>query len=93
MYKSFFKSFLDIIIAFIGLLLLSPIFAFVAVGLFFANQGKPFFTQLRPEIQGRIFKIIKFKTMNDKIDAVNDLYYHPTFIGYLYNCIISGFKQ
>ena len=43
------------------------------IGLFFANQGKPFFFQLRPGKGERNFKIIKFKTMNDKKDAAGNL--------------------
>ncbi|GEL11997.1 sugar transferase [Flavobacterium glycines] len=49
--------------------MLSPLFLLVTIGLFFANQGKPFFFQLRPGLHGKIFKIVKFKTMNDKKDA------------------------
>jgi lipopolysaccharide/colanic/teichoic acid biosynthesis glycosyltransferase len=45
----------------------------VTIGLFFANQGKPFFIQKRPGLHGRIFKIVKFKTMNDKKDAAGTL--------------------
>jgi undecaprenyl phosphate N,N'-diacetylbacillosamine 1-phosphate transferase len=73
MYRSFFKRVLDCLAAFFGLVLLSPIFLFVTVGLFFANQGKPFFFQLRPGKDGVIFKIIKFKTMNDKKDPNGNL--------------------
>ncbi|WP_353101120.1 sugar transferase [Myroides odoratus] len=68
MYKYFFKRVCDFLAALLGLLVLSPIFLFVVVGLFFANQGKPFFFQARPGKGGRIFKIVKFKTMNDKKD-------------------------
>ena len=73
MYKSFFKRILDILGAIFGLLVLSPLFAIITVGLFFANHGKPFFFQLRPGKDGKIFKIIKFKTMNDKKDAYGNL--------------------
>jgi lipopolysaccharide/colanic/teichoic acid biosynthesis glycosyltransferase len=73
MYKSFFKRAFDFLAAFSGLVVLSPIFVFVTVGLFFANQGKPFFFQLRPGKNGVIFKIIKFKTMNDKKDPSGNL--------------------
>ncbi|MDM1039135.1 sugar transferase [Myroides odoratimimus] len=69
MYKCFFKRVFDFIGALIGLLLLSPIFLFVMIGLFFANQGKPFFFQERPGKGERVFKIIKFKSMNDKKDS------------------------
>lgn len=73
MYKFFFKRILDFSCAIIGLLLLSPLFLIVTIGLYFANQGKPFFFQLRPGKNGKIFKIIKFKTMNDKKDIVGNL--------------------
>jgi undecaprenyl phosphate N,N'-diacetylbacillosamine 1-phosphate transferase len=69
MYKSFFKRLLDFTAALIGFILLSPIFVFVMIGLFFANQGKPFFFQTRPGKNERLFNIIKFKTMNDKKDS------------------------
>ena len=54
------------LVAVIGLLLLSPIFLVVMISLAVANSGKPFFFQLRPGKDARIFKVIKFKTMNDK---------------------------
>lgn len=65
-YKHFFKPLFDFLIALIGLIVLSPVFLIVTFLLFFANQGKPFFFQLRPGQDERIFKVIKFKTMNDK---------------------------
>ena len=68
MYKHFFKRFFDFFIALIGLLVLLPIFIIVTIGLYFANQRKPFFFQARPGKDERIFNIIKFKTMNDKKD-------------------------
>jgi len=73
MYKSFFKRLIDFIAAFFGLLLLSPVFLVVMAALFFANQGKPFFFQARPGKNERIFKIIKFKSMNDKKDKDGNL--------------------
>lgn len=73
MYKNFFKRLIDFFVAFFGLLVLSPIFLLVTIGLFFANNGKPFFFQMRPGKDERIFKIIKFKTMNDKTDAQGNL--------------------
>lgn len=66
MYKSFFKRLFDFFAALFGLLLLSPIFIFVWLGLIIANEAKPFFFQLRPGKNDELFKIIKFKTMNDK---------------------------
>ncbi|MBY0065623.1 sugar transferase [Empedobacter falsenii] len=73
MYKNFIKRILDILVALVGLLFLSPIFILVTIGLYFANQGKPFFFQERPGLNEKIFKIIKFKTMNDKKDSNGNL--------------------
>lgn len=73
MYKNYSKRLFDFLVAFFGLLLLSPVFILVTIGLFFANQGKPFFFQARPGKDERIFKIIKFKSMNDKKDAQGNL--------------------
>ncbi|MGE4347877.1 MAG: sugar transferase [Flavobacteriaceae bacterium] len=66
MYKNYFKRAVDFFSALIGIIILSPVFLLVIIGLFFANQGKPFFFQSRPGKNERIFKIVKFKTMNDK---------------------------
>lgn len=73
MYRLFFKRIIDFSCAIVGLILLSPLFVIVTFGLYFANQGKPFFFQLRPGKNGDIFKIIKFKTMNDKKDIAGNL--------------------
>lgn len=73
MYKHFFKRIFDFFAALIGLVLLSPIFIVVVVGLYFANQGRPFFFQARPGKGGNVFKIVKFKTMNDKKDNEGNL--------------------
>ncbi len=69
MYKLVIKPFFDCLSAAIGLVLLSPLFILVTLFLAFANNGKPFFFQLRPGKNGKIFKIVKFKTMNDKKDS------------------------
>ncbi len=69
MYKVIIKPIIDFVIALFGLLLLSPLFLLITFFLFVANDGKPFFFQLRPGKNGKIFKIIKFKTMNDKRDS------------------------
>lgn len=73
MYKNFFKRIFDFLVAFFGLLLLSPVFLGVTVGLYFANDGKPFFFQRRPGKRGRIFRIVKFRTMNERTDAAGNL--------------------
>lgn len=66
MYKNFVKPIFDRLIACFAFLILSPILLITTILLYWANQGKPFFFQLRPGLKGKIFKIIKFKTMNDK---------------------------
>ncbi|NEV92723.1 sugar transferase [Psychroflexus sp. YR1-1] len=73
MYKPIIKPLFDFLAALIGLLLLSPIFNIVTILLFIANQGKPFFFQKRPGKDEHIFKIIKFKTMNDATDKNGNL--------------------
>lgn len=73
MYKNFFKRIIDILASLIGLILLSPILLFVMTGLYLANNGKPFFFQTRPGKGARLFRIIKFKTMNDKKDKDGNL--------------------
>ena len=69
MYTNFIKIVFDFLVALIGFLLLSPIFIGITFLLSIANKGNPFFFQLRPGKNQKIFKIIKFKTMNDKKDA------------------------
>ena len=73
MYKTIIKPIFDFLSSLIGLLVLSPIFLLVWMGLAVANNGKPFFYQRRPGKDERIFTIIKFKTMNDKRDAAGQL--------------------
>ena len=73
MYRNFLKRILDFTASLFGLIILSPIFLIVTIGLFFANGGKPFFFQRRPGKDGKIFNIIKFKTMNDRKDSQGKL--------------------
>ena len=73
MYTRLVKPIADFFAALIGLVVLSPLFILIAILLFIANNGKPFFFQLRPGKNGKIFKIVKFKTMNDKKDATGQL--------------------
>jgi undecaprenyl phosphate N,N'-diacetylbacillosamine 1-phosphate transferase len=73
MYKSIVKPFFDVFSAALGLVVLSPLFVAITLLLAFANQGKPFFVQLRPGKNGTVFKIVKFKTMNDKKDNTGKL--------------------
>lgn len=74
MYKHFFKRFFDFLIALIALICISPILLVVTVWLHFANKGAgAFFFQERPGKDGKIFKVIKFKTMTDERDANGEL--------------------
>ena len=73
MYKNFFKRCIDLIVALVAIIILFPIFLLTLLLLTIANQGKPFFFQARPGRDEKIFKIIKFKTMNDRKDAQGNL--------------------
>ena len=74
MYKNIIKPIFDFLLAIIGILLFSPLFVILTIILYFANRGQPFFFQLRPGKGGKLFRIIKFKTMNDKRDAGGNLF-------------------
>ncbi len=74
MYKSFFKRVLDFCISLVALVCLSPVLLIVTIWLHFANKGAgAFFFQERPGLHGKIFKVIKFKTMTDERDAEGNL--------------------
>lgn len=73
LYKLFFKRFLDFVASLVVLILLSPIFLAVTILLGIANKGSPFFFQQRPGKNEKIFKIIKFKTMNEAKDSQGNL--------------------
>lgn len=73
MYRMLFKRVFDIAISLTLLLLLSPIILILTLLLYIANQGKPFFFQARPGYKEREFKVVKFKSMNDKRDAEGNL--------------------
>ena len=74
MYKLFFKRVLSFLFAVIGLVLVGWLIVIVAIFLHFANKGAgAFFTQERPGKDGKIYKVIKFKTMTDERDADGNL--------------------
>ncbi len=74
MYKHFFKRFFDFWISLIALICISPILLVVTIWLHFANKGAgAFFFQERPGKDGKIFKVIKFKTMTDERDVNGEL--------------------
>lgn len=68
MYKAYFKNILDFSIAFVGFLIVLPVLLIITLMLAIINGGNPFFFQIRPGKNAKLFKIIKFKTMNDKVD-------------------------
>ena len=70
MYKHFFKRIIDFIIVLSALLIIWPFLLIITIWLYFANKGAgAFFTQERPGKDGKIFKVIKFKSMTDERDA------------------------
>ena len=74
MYNHIFKRFLDFILSLIGLVVISPVLLAVWVLLMVANGGAgAVFVQTRPGKGGRLFRVIKFKTMNDKRDERGNL--------------------
>lgn len=73
MYKNYLKRLFDFFLSTIGFIIISPIFLNVVILLTIANKGKPFFFQLRPGKNEKIFKVIKFKTMTDKKGSDREL--------------------
>lgn len=73
MYRSFFKRFLDVFIAVFCLLLFLPALFLVFLILLISTHGKPFFYQERPGKNGKIFKILKFRTMKSERDKDGNL--------------------
>jgi undecaprenyl phosphate N,N'-diacetylbacillosamine 1-phosphate transferase len=71
-YANYIKRLLDIAVSLLILILISPIFLIVFVCYLIKNEN-PFFVQERPGKNSRIFKIIKFKTMNNKLDEKGEL--------------------
>ncbi len=74
MYKNFIKRVIDFILVFVVLAVIWPIVLLITVWLHFANKGAgAFFFQERPGKDGKIFKVIKFKSMTDERDADGNL--------------------
>lgn len=74
MYKNFFKRIIDFTISLVAIICLSPILLVLTIWLHFANKGAgAFFFQERPGKGGKIFRIIKFKTMTDERDEKGEL--------------------
>ena len=74
LYRNYLKRTLDFCLTLFALVILSPLLLLIAIWLHFANKGAGvFFTQERPGKNGKIFKVIKFKTMTDERDADGNL--------------------
>ncbi len=73
MYLRCIKPVIDFLFSLIALILISPLILIVILILFISNQGSPFFIQERPGMHGKIFKLYKFRTMNNKHDEYGNL--------------------
>ncbi|OMP78868.1 sugar transferase [[Flexibacter] sp. ATCC 35208] len=72
-YNIFVKRLIDLIVAVSAFIILFPLFIIMTILLAIFNGGTPFFFQRRPGKNGQIFKVVKYKTMNDKKDAEGNL--------------------
>ena len=73
MYRSLFKRVFDFILSLTAIIILSPVLLLLTVIGAFLMGGNPFFTQERPGKDGKIFKLVKFKSMNNKRDERGEL--------------------
>lgn len=73
MYRSFFKRVFDFILSLTAIIILSPVLLLLTVIGAFLMGGNPFFTQDRPGKDGKVFKLVKFKSMNNKRDERGEL--------------------
>ena len=73
-YKRYFKRLFDFLLSLLGFIIISPVFILLWIWLTIANKGAgAFFFQERPGKDEKIFRVIKFKTMNDRKDASGNL--------------------
>lgn len=73
MYQAFFKRVLDLILSLIAFIILSPVFLIITLILSISNGGQPFFVQPRPGKNGMVFRVVKFRTMNNRHDTSGKL--------------------
>lgn len=71
-FQLFFKRFFDIVLSFVALIVLSPLFLIIAILIKLTSEGPVFFFQERIGLQGRVFKIIKFRTMIVNAEYIGD---------------------
>jgi lipopolysaccharide/colanic/teichoic acid biosynthesis glycosyltransferase len=72
-YKTLIKPILDFVTSVLGVIIFSPFFIVIILILIVLNSGQPFFIQTRPGKNGKLFKVIKFKTMNNRKDSLGNL--------------------
>jgi undecaprenyl phosphate N,N'-diacetylbacillosamine 1-phosphate transferase len=73
MYKRFLKRIFDLVFALVLFILLSPLFLIIVITLLIVTGTNPFFTQVRPGKHNGLFRLIKFRSMNEKKDANGQL--------------------
>jgi len=73
MYQRFFKRFLDVLLSFCALILLSPVLLILTAAGAVKMKGNPFFTQERPGLHEKVFRLIKFRTMTCEKDKDGNL--------------------
>ena len=73
MYKKYLKRFLDIVLSSCSLVILSPVFIILIIAGTFFMRGNPFFIQARPGKNEKIFRLIKFRTMDNRCDKNGNL--------------------
>ncbi|MBO4603319.1 MAG: sugar transferase [Salinivirgaceae bacterium] len=73
MYKNYFKRILDFLFSLLAIIVLSPLLLLLMIIGFIAMSGNPFFTQQRPGKDEKIFRLIKFRSMNNKTDKDGNL--------------------
>lgn len=73
LYAKYVKRYLDVFVSLVGLLVLSPIFLLLIIVGTIEMKGNPFFTQKRPGKDGKIFNLIKFRTMTNEKDKEGNL--------------------
>ena len=73
MYAHFFKRFLDFFLSLLAIVCLSPLLLLLTVLGYFKMKGNPFFTQERPGLHEKIFKLVKFRTMTNETDKDGNL--------------------
>lgn len=73
MYSRFFKRIFDFLLSLIALAVAFPILLLLSAITAIVMRGNPFFTQLRPGKNEKIFRLIKFRTMTNKKDGAGNL--------------------